>query len=87
MEKKYLVRCINLKTNKIKLFPKYIAENLWWQKNTGFIPDPNNIEMSAVDAVESINEISVDVSEEKVEVIKTKRKYNRKPKNNNTNGN
>lgn len=77
------IRCINLDNNKVRFFPESICNNLWWQKNTRFIPQPllnestiiNQNEMSEVASVnaENITDVISDISE-----TKTKRKYKKR---------
>tara|TARA_R110000868_G_scaffold77353_2_gene221577 strand:+ start:483 stop:734 length:252 start_codon:yes stop_codon:yes gene_type:complete len=76
--KNKLIRCVNIKTNKVVLFPENICMNVWWQKNTDFIPqildEIVTINQSEVVTVETTNTIDVATSD----IPKPKRKYTKK---------
>lgn len=87
MNKKDLIRCVNLKNNQVRLFPKSICQSLWWQKNTGFIPQEVEKIDSIIEATSEVtaenvtNEIAVEEIKNEIP-IKVKRKYTKKQKSN-----
>ena len=84
-----IIRCVNIDTNKVKYFPENICTNVWWQKNTRFVPN----EPTIINKTESVPEVTEENQSEAVSVtaenvveivsVKPKRKYKKRKSNGN----
>lgn len=76
-----LIRCVNLKTNKVRFFPDTICLNSWWQKNTAFYPqdiEATIINQSETVSVKTENESGQIGDTDSVSANKPKRKYTKR---------